>query len=72
MLRRMVQLVIIAILAVIVFSLGSAMIYLVREPHGSKKTVRALTWRIGLSIVLFLLLMLGFATGVIEPHGLTG
>ena len=61
---------IIAILGVIGFSLGSAMVYLVREPHGSKKTVRALTWRIGLSIGLFALLMLGFVTGVLEPHGI--
>ena len=52
------------------FSLGSAMVYLVREPHGSKKTVRALTWRIGLSIGLFVLLLLGFVTGVLEPHGI--
>ena len=66
----MAQLLIIAILGVIVFSLGSAMVYLVREPHGSKKTVRALTWRIGLSIGLFALLMLGFVTGVLEPHGI--
>ena len=66
----MAQLLIIAILGVIVFSLGSAMVYLVREPHGSKKTVRALTWRIGLSIGLFVLLMLGFVTGVLEPHGI--
>ena len=66
----MAQLLIIAILGVIVFSLGSAMVYRVREPHGSKKTVRALTWRIGLSIGLFVLLMLGFVTGVLEPHGI--
>lgn len=66
------NLVVIAFLAVIVFSLGSAMVYLVREPHGSKKTVRALSWRIGLSLALFVLLMLGIFTGVIVPHGLGG
>ena len=48
------------------------MVYLVREPHGSKKTVRALTWRIGLSVGLFVLLLLAFATGLIEPHGIAG
>ncbi|MEX0899320.1 MAG: twin transmembrane helix small protein [Gammaproteobacteria bacterium] len=68
----MIQILIIAILAVIVFSLGSAMVYLVREPRGSKRTVCALTWRIGLSVGLFVLLMLAFATGVIEPHGIAG
>ena len=59
-------------LAVIVLSLGSAMLYLFREPHGSEKMVRALTVRIGLSIALFLLLMLGFATGILTPHGVAG
>jgi hypothetical protein len=30
----------------------------------------ALTWRIGLSLALFVLLMAGFYFGIIEPHGL--
>jgi hypothetical protein len=29
---------------------------------------RALTWRIGLSVVLFLLLMLAWHFGLISPH----
>jgi hypothetical protein len=31
--------------------------------------VRALTWRIGLSVALFLLLLLGWYLGLIQPHG---
>lgn len=62
--------IVIAFLAAIVFSLGSAMIYLVREPHGSKKTVRALSWRVGLSLALFVLLIIGVLTGLIQPHGI--
>jgi Protein of unknown function (DUF2909) len=33
----------------------------------TEKTVKALTWRIGLSLGLFLLLMLAFSTGIIGP-----
>jgi hypothetical protein len=64
--------IVLALLGAVVFSLGSAMVYLVREPHGSKKTVRALTWRIGLSLAVFLLLVIGYLTGLLEPHGIGG
>ncbi|MGA1437436.1 MAG: DUF2909 domain-containing protein, partial [Ilumatobacteraceae bacterium] len=36
----------------------------------SKKMVRALTLRIGLSITLFLLLMGAWALGIIQPHSM--
>jgi hypothetical protein len=32
------------------------------------RVVKALSWRIGLSVSLFILLFILFATGVIEPH----
>lgn len=71
MMRRMlVKLVIIAMLLGIVLSLGSALRHMVREPDGSKRMVRALSWRIGLSIALFVLLFVGYATGLIQPHGI--
>jgi len=33
--------------------------------------VRALSWRIGLSVGLFALIVLGIWSGVIKPHGIT-
>ncbi len=57
-------------LAVILFSLGSALYYLIKDKGQSDRTVKALTVRITLSIVLFLLLMLGFYFGLISPQGL--
>ncbi len=57
-------------LAVILFSLGSALYYLVKDKGQSDRTVKALTVRITLSIVLFLLLMLGYYFGLISPQGL--
>ena len=57
-------------LAVILFSLGSALYYLIKDKGQSDRTVKALTVRITLSIVLFLILMLGFYFGLISPQGL--
>lgn len=57
-------------IAVILFSLGSALYYLIKDRGQSDRTVKALTVRITFSIVLFLLLMLGFYFGLISPQGL--
>jgi len=53
----------------IVLSLVSAMVHLVHDYRGeSKRMVRALTIRIGLSITLFFILWLTWKLGWIEPH----
>lgn len=52
--------VVIALLLLIVASLGSALYFLLSDKPGSKRTVKALTFRIGLSILLFVLLMAGY------------
>jgi len=62
---------VLALLALIFLSLTSALGFLVRDRGRGERTVRALTVRIGLSVALFALLLLGFATGLIEPHGIT-
>lgn len=64
--------IIILFLIVIFFSLTSGLYYLIKDRGQSDRTVRALTWRIGLSLTLFVLLLFGFATGLIQPHGLSG
>jgi formate/nitrite transporter FocA (FNT family) len=65
-----VKLVILAILAAIVVSMGSALFHLVHDRKGeTKKMVRALTVRISLSVALFILLFIAYALGLIEPHG---
>lgn len=53
----------------ILLSLGSAMVYMVKDKGQSNRTVKALSVRIGLSMALFILLMLGIAAGLITPHG---
>lgn len=51
------------ILFAILASLGQALYFLARDRGRSERTARALTWRIGLSLLLFLLLMAGFWLG---------
>jgi len=64
-----VRFLILAGLLAIVLSLGSALLHLVRGKGDSKKMARALTIRVGLSILLFLLLLLAWYLGWIQPHG---
>ena len=57
----------------IILSLVSAMVHLVHDYKGeSKRMVRALTLRIGLSITLFFVLWLTWKLGWIEPHRVGG
>lgn len=62
----LVKIFIIVILLFIVGNLFTALYYLMKGDSG-ERTIKSLTWRIGLSIALFLLLMLGFFTGVLGP-----
>jgi hypothetical protein len=53
----------------IVISLGSALYYMVNDKGQSNRTVKALSWRIGISVGLFAIIMLLSLFGVIKPHG---
>jgi DUF2909 family protein len=64
------RILVIAMLVLIVGSLGSALWFLIRDKGGSDRTVKALTVRISLSIGLFVLLMAGYYFGIIPPNGL--
>lgn len=55
----------------ILASLGSGLYYLVKDQGKTKRTVRALTFRIVLSMLLFIGLFVAFAMGWIAPHTLT-
>ena len=59
---------IVVILMFIIFSLGSAMFYLVKGQGKSQNTVRFLTVRVALSVVLFLFIILAAKMGWIEPN----
>lgn len=62
------KILIVLILVGIVFSLGQALHAMSSGPQSSERMVRALSVRIGLSLVLFGLLMLGWYFGFITPN----
>jgi cytochrome bd-type quinol oxidase subunit 2 len=64
------KILVIAVFIGILASLGSALYQLTRRSGDSKKMIRALAIRVGLSVALFLLLMLAWSVGLIQPHGL--
>ena len=60
---------ILSLLVVVLVSLGTALVAMAQGDK-SDKMLKALTWRIGLSATIFILLLIGQATGLITPHGL--
>lgn len=65
-----VKIIIVLAFVGIVASLASGLYYLVNDKGDSRRTLRALTWRVGLSVGLFAFLMILIGFGVIKPHGL--
>ena len=63
------KIVILSLLFVVLISLGSALVAMAKGDK-SDRMLRSLTWRIGLSVFIFILLLIGQATGLITPHGL--
>ncbi|TVT48383.1 MAG: twin transmembrane helix small protein [Sedimenticola thiotaurini] len=63
---------VVLVLIFIVFSLFQGMYYLSKDDGENDRTrvVRALTIRIVLSFVLFVMLILGYLTGILQPHGI--
>lgn len=57
-------------LVCIVGLLFSALFFMFKDKGDSKRMVKALTWRVALSVSLFLLLMVGFYFGWIGKEGL--
>jgi hypothetical protein len=64
-----IKILIIIVLFAIVGSLGSALFHLSKGSGDSKKMVRALAIRVGLSLALFILLMAAWYLGLISPNG---
>jgi uncharacterized RDD family membrane protein YckC len=62
--------VVIAVLLMIVASLGSAIFFMMHDRGNSKRMVKALAIRVGLSVALFAFLMLGYYFGLFPNHHL--
>lgn len=59
-------LILVAFVAILA-SLASGLVYLFKDDHDSRRVVKALTWRIGLSVAMFVVLLLAYAMGWIQP-----
>lgn len=55
----------------ILYSLGSALFYMMKDGKGSKRMVKALTFRVALSLLMFLFLIFSFWMGWIKPTGVS-
>jgi uncharacterized membrane protein len=66
----MSRLIIILFLIAIVGSLFSGMYFMVHDKSSSTRNVKALSIRIGLSLLLFVLLIVMYFTGVIKPNSI--
>lgn len=66
----LVKIIVIVLFLLIIGSLASALFGLLKVGEDNNRTVRALTYRIGLSIAAFIILMVGAKFGWIQPHGL--
>ena len=60
--RKMLDVLIIVVMAGIIISLGSGLVFLVRDRGATQRTVVSLSVRVGLAVVLLALLAIGFVT----------
>jgi Protein of unknown function (DUF2909) len=66
--RTSMKLIPAVILIAILASLGSALVFLIRDGSKTRRTLQALTVRIALSVALFLFLMFGYWMGWFVPN----
>lgn len=59
-------LIVLAVLGIL-YSLGSAFYFLLRDKGHGERTLRRLTWRVVLSLLLFLAVMLAVRQGWVQP-----
>ncbi|MBC6414034.1 MAG: twin transmembrane helix small protein [Chromatiales bacterium] len=64
------KIIVLILFLAIIASLSSALFTMIKNNGQSNKTVNALTLRVALSIITFVLLIVGYAMGWIQPHGL--
>lgn len=66
----MFKIIVVLILLFIIFSLGVALFSFVKNDRSSDKMIKALTYRIALSIGLLILIIIGAQLGLITPRGM--
>ena len=66
----MVRILVLLLLVGVLVSLFSGLFFMNRDQGDSRRMLTAMTIRISLSVLLFLVLFLAWRTGAIQPHGL--
>ena len=64
------KIIVLMLLLFVVINLAIGLFHLVNGKGNSDKLLKSLTWRIGLSVAVFLILIIGQAVGLIQSHGL--
>ncbi len=64
-----IHIVLVVLFLIVVGFLFQALFFLARDHGESKRTVKALSWRIGLSVLLFVLVLVLWAVGLLKPAG---
>ncbi len=64
------KILLIVVFLIALFSLGQGLYFLMTDKHQGKRTVGALARRIGFSVLLIVLIIIGIVTGLIHPHAL--
>ncbi|CAM4455666.1 MAG: hypothetical protein LEGION0403_FIIPPAGN_01285 [Legionella sp.] len=64
------KIIIIFTMIIIAGSLASGLVFLLRDSGNTKRTVKALTIRVAISLSLFIFLIIAFKLGLIKPHGI--
>lgn len=63
--------ILLAIAFILIFlSLGSALVYMMKDKSKDSRMVKALSFRIGFSVLLFILILVANYFGLIQPTGL--
>lgn len=70
----LVKLIVIILLLFVIVSLFSGLFFLVKDKGETRRTVNALTLRIGLSVLAIVVILIAAATGLIElnPNPMIG
>jgi len=65
------KLILVLVFIAVLYNLGAALFHMMTDKGQSGRMAKSLTWRIGLSVGLILLVILGILAGWIQPHGLS-
>jgi TRAP-type C4-dicarboxylate transport system permease large subunit len=65
------KIILVVVFLVVLWNLGQALYFMMTDKDDDRRTVWALTRRIGLSLVLIAMVALGIWMGWLHPHGIS-